>query len=371
MKVALIEPYFTGSHKQWATQLQEYSRHEVEIFSLPGRNWKWRMQGGAIELAQMFLESKFEPDVFLYTDMLNIPLFQSLVKKQFSHIKSLLYFHENQLTYPWSKNDEYFDRDKITYGFINYCSALASDKIFFNSKYNMSSFLKNSYDLLKALPDYDGSSNIELIKSRSEILPIGIDFSVFDKNKSSKSDLPVILWNHRMEYDKNPADFFNALFALQEEKIDFKLIVLGKEIKGRPKIFDEAKERLAENIIHFGHVESIEKYIELLWTANIQPITSNQDFFSISAVEGLYCNCYPIFPNRLVFPEHFENENKNKNKNEDRSMNQHLYEDQCQLISILRNVIVNKKYVGIKMNQFVERYSWRNLVARYDDLLNT
>ena len=61
MRIALIEPYFSGSHKLWASGLKKYSNHKIEIISLPGKYWKWRMRGGAITLANDFMELDYEP----------------------------------------------------------------------------------------------------------------------------------------------------------------------------------------------------------------------------------------------------------------------------------------------------------------------
>jgi len=47
MKILLVEPFFVGSHASWAKGYQQFSQHDVEILSLPGRHWKWRMYGGA------------------------------------------------------------------------------------------------------------------------------------------------------------------------------------------------------------------------------------------------------------------------------------------------------------------------------------
>ena len=56
MHITLIEPFYTGSHQQWADGFQKYSSHEVQILSLKGRHWKWRMFGGAVSLAKVFRE---------------------------------------------------------------------------------------------------------------------------------------------------------------------------------------------------------------------------------------------------------------------------------------------------------------------------
>ena len=105
MKIALLEPFFGGSHKQWSEGLQKHSIHNLQIFSLPGRHWKWRMFGGAVSLAHQFLKSDYLPDLILATDMLDLTTFLSLCRKKIHNIPVALYFHENQVTYPWSPED--------------------------------------------------------------------------------------------------------------------------------------------------------------------------------------------------------------------------------------------------------------------------
>lgn len=72
MNILILEPYFTGSHADWADGYQKYSRHHIEILSLSGQLWKWRMHGGAVSLAQMFLSQNFSPDLLIATDMLDL-----------------------------------------------------------------------------------------------------------------------------------------------------------------------------------------------------------------------------------------------------------------------------------------------------------
>ena len=125
----------------------------------------------------------------------------------------------------------------------------------------------------------------------------------FDQHKTeaARSDQPpLILWNHRWEYDKNPEEFFRALFALQEQGIEFELAVLGESYKKHPPIFSEAKTRLAEQIVHWGYAESFAEYAKWLWRADILPVTSIHDFFGISVVEAIYCGCTPLLPKRLA-----------------------------------------------------------------------
>ena len=75
MNILLIEPYYTGSHKSWAEDLQNFSSNKIKILSMKGQFWKWRMHGGAITLAQKFNEMDIEPDLIIATDMLDLTTF--------------------------------------------------------------------------------------------------------------------------------------------------------------------------------------------------------------------------------------------------------------------------------------------------------
>ena len=78
----MIEPYFEGSHKRWILEFQKFSAHNIEVLTLPGRHWKWRMHGGAITLAQKYNKLDSKPDIIIASDMLNLPLFKSIAKTE-------------------------------------------------------------------------------------------------------------------------------------------------------------------------------------------------------------------------------------------------------------------------------------------------
>ncbi|MFW6137182.1 MAG: tRNA-queuosine alpha-mannosyltransferase domain-containing protein, partial [Candidatus Aminicenantaceae bacterium] len=161
MRIQLIEPYFAGSHRKWAEGFAAFSRHSVDILSLPGRYWKWRMHGGAVTLAGTWLERNLQPDLIFATDMLDLTTFLAITRAHTARIPAVVYFHENQLSYPWSPDDRdiLYKRDRH-YGFINYTTALAADGICFNSGYHRDSFFEELARLLKNFPDYHGLENI-------------------------------------------------------------------------------------------------------------------------------------------------------------------------------------------------------------------
>ena len=361
MNILLLEPFLSGSHQKWAEGYQAHSRHEVRLLSLKGRHWKWRMHGGAVSLAGQFSRLNWQPNLLLATDMLDVAAFLGLTRQQAAGIPAAIYFHENQATYPWSPADEdvALQRDNH-YGFINYTSALASSRIFFNSHFHRNSFLEALPQFLKQFPDARELHRIKEIKKKSEVLPLGMDLRSLDiAAKPPKYAEATLLWNHRWEYDKAPEAFFNALFRLKEENIPFRLIVLGSAYRQSPDIFRIARQRLREEIVHYGYAESQETYARLLWQADILPVTSRQDFFGGSVVEAIYCNCFPLLPNRLAYPEHIPPKERHR----------HLYEKEEEFYPKLRDAVlqIGKIREAAVLRDFVARYDWSILVAEYDN----
>ena len=362
MKILIIEPYFTGSHADWVRGYKKFSRHDVQILSLSGQFWKWRMHGGAVTLAQKFLQSDFLPNFVLATDMLDLTTFLALTREKTHSIPTAIYFHENQICYPWSPDDRDVrqNRDRH-YGFINYASALAADAIFFNSQFHQTAFFEELPRMLKHFPDHLGLENVEKLKNKSQVLHLGLDLARFDKFRvNEKPDKPLILWNHRWEYDKNPTDFFNALYVLHSEGLEFEVVILGENFSQNPIEFDIARDKLGHKIIQFGYAETFEDYARWLWRSDIIPVTSRQDFFGASTVEAIYCGCFPILPNRLSFPEIFSIQQYPDN----------FYNPFDELVDKLIWAVRN---IGMVRSQnfkkAVEKYTWEQMAEHYDDIL--
>ena len=362
-KILIVEPYFSGSHKSWALGYQDNSSHEIEIISLEGKFWKWRMHGGAISLANLFLKTKFAPDLILASDMLDLTTFLCLTKNKTSNLPTALYFHENQLSYPWSKSDRDVQKKRDHhYGFINIVSALAADKVLFNSEFHLESFLLEGKKFLKNFPDKNETKSIDLIKKKSRVLHLGIDLKRFDSIKRLSLKDPLILWNHRWEYDKNPKSFFKSMFKLKEKNIPFSLAVLGESFASKPNIFDEAKTKLKNEIIHFGYCDNHWDYAKWLCSADILPVTNNQDFFGASIVEAIYCGAFPLLPNRLSYPELLPTE----------FHKMHLYGDEKELDMMIENSLKNiNKIRNISLAQYFKRFDWKSMAPTYDQLFSS
>ncbi len=362
-KILLIEPFFTGSHKAWAEGLQKYSGHEIEILSLSGHHWKWRIHGAAITLANQFLSKNQSYDIILCSDMLNLPVFLSMVRHRLTHERIGLYFHENQITTPWNKTDpDLIAKRDQHYGFINYTSALAADFIWYNSQYHLDSFINALPQFLGQFPDFNNLDTIEVIRKKSSVMHLGLNLRELQAIRpivKETSKEAILLWNHRWEFDKNPDFFFNTLIELHERGVRFQLIVLGQSFKNQPAIFQTAKEILAEHIIHWGFAESMEEYVRLVSSADILPVTSIQDFFGISVIEAVALDVFPLLPNRLAYPEHFPEIMRPT----------FIYEEETitDFANRLQRLIFDIKYPrGMEISKWVMQYDWSIQGKKYD-----
>jgi glycosyltransferase involved in cell wall biosynthesis len=363
MKAVILEPYLTGSHAAWAGEYAGRSSHEIVIIGLEGRYWKWRMHGGAITLAHLFTGRSLQPDLIIASDMLDLTTFLALTRRHTSGIRTAMYFHENQLSYPWSETDR--DRAQgrdLHYAFINFASAVAADAVFFNSEHHRTSFLGELVPFLRGIPDYNEERMIDVIREKSRVLHLGLDLHRFDRYAAGREPdrRALLLWNHRWEYDKNPDDFFRALFVLQDEGLEFEVAVMGQRFGDEPPIFKEAASRLGGRIVQFGFVEDFASYANWLWRADIVPVTSIQDFFGASVVQAMYCDCCPVLPRRLAYPEHIPAGRREE----------FLYETFDGLVEMLRRRILDVDETRrTRTRGFVETYDWETMAPIYDRTL--
>ncbi len=308
-RVWLLSPYHTGSHRSWAEGYVRHSRHQVSLFTMAGRFWKWRMQGGALELAAQARErlaTAPPPDCIVATDMVNLPTWLGLLRRHLPPaVPVLLYMHENQLTYPWRPGE----RKDLTYAMINWQSQVAVDAVAFNSRFHLESWFSECPRLLKHFPDYNHLGLVEDVRRKSQVLPVGIDarriVAVAQGGRGGPQEdvIPLILWNQRWEYDKRPDRFFRLLYRLAETGHAFRLAVAGENFRQVPEEFEEARQRLASSIVHWGYVPSYQAYLQLLAQADLVISTADHEFFGISILEAVTAGAFPLLPRRLSYPE--------------------------------------------------------------------
>jgi len=300
MNILALEPYYGGSHKAFIDSLSKVSENTWTILSLPAHKWKWRMRHSAITFARLtaeLLKKGQRPDMIFCSDMLNLAEFVALAPVEISGLSKVIYFHENQLTYPVRVEDE---RD-YQFAMTNLTSALAADAVWFNSQFHMNSFLEALMKFLKSMPDFQPLEVTEIIRAKSAVHPPGIaDLSPLPERDPG----PVrILWAARWEHDKNPELFFEALEILKANEVQFKLSVIGQSFRDRPDVFAKAHHRFADHIDHWGYQNTRSDYERVLQQSDVIVSTANHEFFGISIIEAVAAGAYPLVPNRLSYPE--------------------------------------------------------------------
>lgn len=228
-------------------------------------------------------------------------------------------------------------------------------------------------------PNYDLLSKSITSKSVISYFPVNPVPLNITPLKDSNPDRPLhIVWNHRWEWDKGPELLFNALRKVidgfqnasnssaptiqsstsSEVSMDlsdrtstvpsFFISVIGESFGEVPDCFEKAKIEFSPYLKHFGFLESRGLYFDALYDADVVVSTALHEFFGVSIIEAIRCGCYPLCPNRLVFPEYLPDA--------------HLYKTEDQLAKKLRYFI---KYPA-KMRQMVDwkkdlklaRFTW-------------
>ncbi len=303
MRILALEPYYGGSHKAFLDGWSQAGRHEWTILPLPAYKWKWRMRHAAVTFAdpvRQMLAQGASWDLLFCSDMLNLAEFLGLAPKEVRDLPSVIYFHENQLTYPVRVENE---RD-YQFGMTNMTSASAARAIWFNSAFHRDSFLSALETFLNRMPDYQPFDAVPHIRAKSAVFSPGVgEFAP----RGPRTFGPLhILWAARWEHDKNPEEFFEALTLLEDRCVPFRISVIGEQFREVPEVFAQAHQHFAAHIDRWGHQESRADYEATLLEADVFVSTAVHEFFGLSAVEATLAGAYPLVPKRLAYPEVYD-----------------------------------------------------------------
>ncbi|MDX1531001.1 MAG: DUF3524 domain-containing protein, partial [Rhodothermales bacterium] len=370
MNVLALEPWYGGSHRRFLDGLAQHSAHDVRAVTMAARYWKWRMQGGAVTLAakaRQAVEEGFRPDLLFASAMTNLPAFLALTRDLFVETPVVLYFHENQLTYPLRDGQE---RD-YTYAYVNYLSALAADRVVFNSAYHRDEFFEALPTLLRRFPDYTHLRTASRLRDKSAVLHLGLDLAALDRHKPDRPKLagdPIVLWNQRWEHDKNPEAFFRTMNRLDDAGAEFRLILAGEHFEVQPPEFETAFRRYADRIIHYGYADDLAEYAKLLHRADLVVSTARHEFFGVAMMEAIYCGCHPLLPNRLTYPELIP-----ERLHRPLLHAPVLYDSEDDLFEVLRRILTgeDQPLPESVLREIPERLAWPEQVRAYDALFES
>jgi len=354
LNILAFEPYFGGSHRQFLLGLRRHSRHNICIIGLPARKWKWRMRHAAIEFARRLGRMRRPADLILASDFLNLAEFAGLLPPQWQKVPRVVYFHENQLTYPVPDEAA---RDYQP-AFTNLTTVLAARAAYFNSAYHRDEFFDAMKKMLRRMPDYRPLAALAAARRRSGVLHLGCDLrTLLRRPRRWKTGPATILWNQRWEAEKDPETFLRVAARLAEEGCDFRLVLMGEHFERGGAQVEPLLVRLREKILHAGYVEGRAGYCRRLRQADIVVSTARHEFFGAAVVEAIAAGAWPILPARLSYPEILPV----------RYHQEHLYRTEGELTARLRAAIghIDRTRQG-DLGPAVARFDWSRLAARYD-----
>lgn len=333
--VLLVEPWLAGSHQAWAEGLQRNSRHNIKLLGRAPKGWRTTFEQSAGELAAVAGPA---PDLVVASSMMDTGQFLALA--DYEGIPTLLYLHENQLTYDRGRPD--LDR-----GAVNWRSVQASDRVAFNSRFHLE-------DFFAALPALGiEEQDLAEARARSLVLPVGIDLP--PAQPDGDGGPPVLLWNHRWEKDKDPQGFIDALLAIAD--LGFHLILAGEGSRV-DHYASQLTEQFGDRVLHTGFAHAA-LYRELLGRADIVVSTARQEFFGVAVAEAMAAGAVPLVPDRLAYPELLGPD-----------LAPLLYEPGT-LAERLRSMLTgNWQSYRSAATAAGRRFNWDRVASRYDDLID-
>ncbi len=304
MRVLLLSAYHAESHRAWAEGLMAaLPEWEWILLSLPARHFSWRLRGNSLSWAMLEGETlSADYDVLLATSMTDLSALRGLCPA-LCRLPTLVYFHENQFAYPASDQQ----RGGVEPQILNLYTALAADKVLFNSDYNRQSFIDGADALLKKLPDFSPRCEVAARLARSEVLPVGI--SPQQAPPRSAGERLSLLWNHRWEYDKGPEQLLALLRACEAAALPLDVSIVGQQFRQQPEVFSQLRALLGNSrclrLKHFGYLESAGDYRALLASCDVVLSTALHDFQGLAVMDAVAAGCRPLLPRRLCYPQWF------------------------------------------------------------------
>ncbi|TXR53180.1 tRNA-queuosine alpha-mannosyltransferase domain-containing protein [Reinekea thalattae] len=381
----LLSGYHALSQKHWAEFVVHNTDFNWQLLALPARYFSWRMRGAPLSFAALDEPALAQPyDFLVATSSVDLATVQSLYPA-LRNIPSLLYFHENQFAYPKTNQP----KAMIDWQMVNLYSALRADYLVFNSQFNQQSFLTGVTELMRKLPDLVPKGITEKLADKSSVLAVPIvepralkpdahavtsqtsslpatdcktiSSKALEKaTKASTQDNGItVLWNHRWEWDKNPALLLEIIKQVNEQALPIRFVLTGQQFRTVPTELQQIEQQFAHLIKQAGFIEQDEDYRATLQQCDVVLSTADHEFQGIAVMEAVSEGCVPLLPNRLSYPEFFDAN--------------FLYNGQKSIHQQATSAVKKLKHwlqQGLPCSPDLSSFYQRNLTSDYQQLLN-
>lgn len=265
------------------------------------------MEGSALTLAERAAATGPPPDVLWVSDYMDLARLRGFLPSGWRDVPALAYFHENQLTFPLSREAKSLERTRgedLSLGFANVLTVLAAELVVFNSRFHQQDFATAARQLVARLPKPRPLGALDAALGRSRIIHPGVDLEEHPLGPGPPPGQPLrVGWCHRWEHDKEPGRFLRAVHAALECGASIELVLLGKVYERATEDTGDLLERLAPVILHQGFAENRSEYARLLGSCDLVVSTASHEFYGISSLEAAATGCAVLAPRALAYPE--------------------------------------------------------------------
>jgi glycosyltransferase involved in cell wall biosynthesis len=302
-RALVLSAYDADSHRRWRLGLEAALGEAFDWthMTLPPRHFAWRARGSALTWAMGPEREVLERgwDVVVATSTVDLSALRGLVPA-LARARAVVYFHENQFAYPMRGQAA---RNALHLQLHDVYTALAADRVLFNSAHNRDTMLGGARALLGKLPDGVPPGVVESIAARSRVVPVGIDDGLSAPRERAPGPLRIV-WNHRWEYDKAPEAFVRACELLVGRGVEVEVAILGRRFRTIPGALARAEETLADVLTAYGRLERRADYVEALRRADVVVSTAIHEFQGLAVLEAMACGCHAVTPDRLAYREY-------------------------------------------------------------------
>jgi hypothetical protein len=172
LDILAIEPFHGGARRAMLEAIAHCSRHRWRVLKLPARRMERRLLVSATWFAEHLARNNVGPvDLVFASEALNLADFFRL-RPEMARRPSVVYFHDNQLP------EQGGDHTDSPTDLVNLNSAMAATEIWFNSLYNLRTFLSRASALVARHPELSVRNPMPSLAAKAHLVPPPIDLSL-------------------------------------------------------------------------------------------------------------------------------------------------------------------------------------------------
>jgi hypothetical protein len=287
LDILALEPFHGGIRRAMLEAVSRCSRHRWTILKLPARRIERRLMVAAQWFAEQIARNGVgKVDLVFSSEALNLAEFMRL-RPELSRKPSVVYFHDNQL--PELDREEDYESET---DLVNLNSAASASEIWFNSIYNLRSFLSRASGMVARHPELQNPNPMPRLTAKAHLVPPPIDLG-----SASKSGLeaPAARDPRAIVIDTRGADHvmlkrvFDGLAQCGEP---LKLTLIGR-VSGLPASLCPITLNEWDDARHVAALRASGVFVSARQDAAADEL----------AVRALAAGCLPIVPNAGVYPE--------------------------------------------------------------------